>query len=192
MQVAKTLHHHMVAWRKIQRNRKGNWLCACARDLKSICNMYISIYIYTHIFLVSLDIPLCLSISRHVWSNTWSFLLPQIPGILQSWLPAAVRFWAKTIQDSCDESCGIVLRFFVDFAIAGSSVNAKMWGIQTDTTRCSCTWGSLHTQSHESCLKWYAFLAFMIYLLLQPVRHRLEACKIENAGVAANTLRLFC
>ena len=152
----------------------------------------IYLYIYTHIFLVSLDIPLCLSISRHVWSNTWSFLLPQIPGILQSWLPAAVRFWAKTIQDSCDESCGIVLRFFVDFAIAGSSVNAKMWGIQTDTTRCSCTWGSLHTQSHESCLKWYAFLAFMIYLLLQPVRHRLEACKIENAGVAANTLRLFC
>lgn len=152
----------------------------------------IYLYIYTHIFLVSLDIPLCLSISRHVWSNTWSFLLPQIPGILQSWLPAAVRFWAKTIQDSCDESCGIVLRFFVDFAIAGSSVNAKMWGIQTDTTRCSCTWGSLRTQSHESCLKWYAFLAFMIYLLLQPVRHRLEACKIENAGVAANTLRLFC
>ena len=47
----KTLHHHMVAWRKIQRSRKGNWLCACARDLKSICNMYIYIYcIYIYIY----------------------------------------------------------------------------------------------------------------------------------------------
>ena len=47
------------------------------------------IYIYTHIFLVSLDIPLCLSISRRVWSNTWSFLLPQIPGIPQSQLSSS-------------------------------------------------------------------------------------------------------
>ena len=137
----KTLHHHMVAWRKIQRSRKGNWLCACARDLKSICNMYIYI-LYIYILIYSLYHLISLFAYQYLdaFDQTLGvFCCRKFPAFLRAnSLPAAVRFWAKTIQDSCDESCGIVLRFFVDFAIAGSSVNAKMWGIQTDATGGTC------------------------------------------------------
>lgn len=86
MQVAK---HYITTW------WLGGRFNGAGREIdfvpvRGIWNQSVTcIYIYTHIFLVSLDIPLCLSISRRVWSNTWSFLLPQIPGIPQSQLSSS-------------------------------------------------------------------------------------------------------